>query len=72
MDEGTIVVSEDHVETCIMYTALIANPATGKSQSLGFFKKSIREIEKYCKTKDDESTLVNGELIIFYYIHVFF
>jgi hypothetical protein len=43
-----------------MFTGLVANPATGKSQSLGFFEKSLNEIEKYNETKIEDSKLVKG------------
>jgi hypothetical protein len=64
MNEAFIKVSEDHIETCVMYTALIANPATGKSQSLGLFQKAISEIEKHTKVDEENSKLVKGVLAL--------
>jgi hypothetical protein len=63
MEESIISVSDDHVESCVMYTGLIANPATGKSQSLTFFEKAINEIEKYNETNVSDSKLVEGTKI---------
>ncbi len=60
MEESSIYVSADHIESCVMFTGLVANPATGKSQSLGFFEKSLNEIEKYNETKIEDSKLVKG------------
>ena len=50
MKESSIYVSADHIESCLMFTGLVANPANGKSQNLGLFEKSLNEIEKYNET----------------------
>ena len=61
MKNTVIIVSSDHIETCVMYTALIANPSTGKSSSFKLLLKALREIEAFEDIKD--SALVKGNLI---------
>ena len=63
MEESVIEVTADHIETCIMYASLIANPAIGKYQSSSVFDKAINEIEKYNETKVADSKLVKGKLL---------
>ena len=60
MNESLIVISSDRVEGCVMYTALIANPGTGKSQSLGLFEKAIDEIDDYLQTEDEKIGLIKS------------
>lgn len=50
-------------EQCIFYTALIANPSSGKSTALSLIKKSIYEIEAYGKIHRSKSSLINGTFI---------
>ena len=70
MEESSIVFSEDHIESCVMFSGLIANPSTGKSQSLTFFDKGISKIEAYNGTRMEDSKLVKGKnqktLFLFY------
>jgi hypothetical protein len=60
MNESTIKVADDHTESCVLYTALIANPSTGKSSSLNMLKNSLLDIELFEGVDDADSTLVNG------------
>ena len=60
MEESLIVVNDDHEESCVMFSGLIANPATGKSLSLKFFNRGIGAIEKYNETSVEDSKLVKG------------
>jgi hypothetical protein len=63
MGETTINVCDDHIETCVLYCAIIANPATGKSSGLSLIKKAVREVEIFNKVDLKNSKLVNGKLI---------
>ncbi len=69
MGETIIKITESHEEACVMFTALIANPSTGKSQSLALFQKCLRKIENFnnsIKDPDDQllkSKIVNGKFI---------
>lgn len=60
MNETSIIVSDSHIESCVLYTALVANPGTGKSQSLGFFERGLGDIDEYMKIDDDKVGLVRG------------
>ena len=60
MSDSRIQASIDHYETSVMYTALIANPSTGKSTSIKLIRRSLREIEMFDEIEEDDSKLVNG------------
>lgn len=62
MKNTIILVCKDHVETSVMYTALIANPSTGKSSSFKLLQKALREIEDFDQV--EESSLVKGKSLI--------
>jgi len=47
-------------ESMSLYTALVAQPSTGKSPAMKLVKRSILEIEKHNNVTPDESKLVNG------------
>jgi hypothetical protein len=64
MGETIIRVSDDHKEPCVLYTALIANPATGKSQAMNIFNDAVNAIEvfdnKNAENDEYSSKLVTG------------
>jgi hypothetical protein len=55
MGETIIKLSEDHTEASVLFTALIANPSTGKSQTLSIFQKALRNIEVFNRNLTDEN-----------------
>ena len=56
----SVEVNEDYVEGVVIYSALIANPATGKSSGMNIFKKALEEVEEMDDIPVEESKLVNG------------
>ena len=61
MGETTITIHKDYVLSCVMYSAFIANPSTGKSTGLGLMKAAVYEIEEFNGIDEADSSLVNGE-----------
>ena len=49
-------------ESISVYTALIAEPGTGKSPAMTLVRDCMQEIEKYYQVTDENSKLVNGKL----------
>ncbi|RMZ95548.1 hypothetical protein BpHYR1_019686 [Brachionus plicatilis] len=47
-------------EQCVFYSALIANPSTGKSSALSLVKKSLWELENYLNIPRNKSSLINA------------
>ena len=48
-----------------IYSALIAEPGTGKSQAMKLVRKSVLDIEDFLKIEPENSKLVNGKLYNF-------
>ena len=72
MNESLIVISSDRVEGCILYSALIANPGTGKSKSIGLFEKAIKEIDEFLEIDDDRIGLIKSMYILFFFCYLYF
>ncbi len=47
-------------ESMSLYTALVAQPSTGKSPAMKMVRRSILEIESHNNVTPDDSKLVNG------------
>ena len=46
-------------EGMVIYSALIAEPATGKSPAMSLVRKALVEVESYLNIPQDQSKLVN-------------
>lgn len=60
LGETLIKVDDNQFESCVMFTALIANPSTGKSTGMNLVKDALLDIEKYEKVSLTDSNLING------------
>jgi hypothetical protein len=49
-------------ESMSIYSALIAEPGTGKSPAMKLVRQALLEIEKHYQITSDDSKLVNGML----------
>ena len=60
MGETNVEIDEYQKEPCLLYCAVIANAATGKSNGLSIIRKAIRDIEVYKKIEIKDSRVING------------
>jgi hypothetical protein len=51
-------------EGMVIYSALIAEPATGKSPAMTLVRKALVECEKFFETPNENTQLVNGKFVI--------
>ena len=51
-------------EGMVIYSALIAEPATGKSPAMTIIRKALIDVDKYFETPNENSKLVNGNSLI--------
>ena len=63
LKETIIKVDDYQFESCVMFTALIANPSTGKSTGMNLIKNALLDIEKYEKVLLPDSNLINGNYL---------
>ena len=63
MGERKVELASDHLESCVLFMALIGNPSTGKSTELNVLRDSVLEIESFEEIKDCDSSLVQGFFI---------
>jgi hypothetical protein len=63
MSQTKIKVHEDHLEACVLFVSLIANPATGKSSGLNLIRDALLDIEKFDHIEPKDSSLVQGATI---------
>ena len=52
MGETKVELASDHLESCVLFMALIGNPSTGKSTGLNVLRDSVLEIESFEEIKD--------------------
>ena len=62
MEQSSIKALENYKQGFVVYTALAANPATGKSTAMDIIRDSIIEIEEFLKIDYNDSKIVNGNL----------
>ena len=61
MGETNVERDEYQKEPCLLYCAVVANAATGKSAGLSIFKKTLRDIEIYNNIDIKDSKVMNGK-----------
>ena len=61
MGETKIKVTENQLESCIVYVALVANPGTGKTPSQQLILKSLYDIESFENVAHKDSKIINGK-----------
>ena len=59
---------KEYVEGMVVYGALIAEPATGKSPALNIIRKALVEIENFLAIPSESSKLVNGYFSFFSFL----
>lgn len=64
MGETNVEIDEFQKEPCLLYCAIVANAATGKSNGLSILRKAIRDIEIYNKIDIKDSKVTNGNFLI--------
>jgi hypothetical protein len=65
MGETSVGIDEYQKEPCLLYFAVVANAASGKSHGLSILRCAIREIEIYNKIEIKDSKVVNGKKTLF-------
>jgi hypothetical protein len=63
MGETNVEIGEFQKEPCLLYCAIVANAATGKSNGLSILRKAIRDIEIYNKIDIKDSKVINGNFL---------
>ena len=61
MGLSTVKAMRTFEEGMVIYSALIAEPATGKSPAMTLVRKALVECEKFFQTSHENTKLVNGE-----------
>ena len=61
--ETNVEIDQYQREPCLLYCAIVANAATGKSNGLSILRKAIRDIEIYNKIDIKDSKVINGNNI---------
>ena len=64
MGISTVKAMRTFEEGMVIYSALIAEPATGKSPAMTLIRQALVDVDKYFETPNENSKLVNGNSLI--------